>query len=123
VAGVGANWPMVPQIAMKHSGTIANRQKRICKATLMNKHVVSGCPMNKSLHFIRIIPMANTDHRNQLIAVYMKARANGNNPAMIAFKERIINDLVELKSALAEYGVTEQQLDAMWEARRKGERK
>jgi hypothetical protein len=108
---------------MKHSGTIANRQKRICKAALMNKHVVSGYPMNKSLRFTRSIPMANTDHRNQLITAYMKARANGNNPAMIAFRESIINDLVELKGALAEYGVTEQQLDAMWEARRKGERK
>jgi hypothetical protein len=57
-------------------------------------------------------------HRNQLIAAYMKARANGNNPAMIAFKDQIINDLAVLKEALAEYGVTEQQLDAAWKRQR-----
>jgi hypothetical protein len=114
---------MVPQIATSHLGNIANLRKRICKTALMNKHVVSGCPMNKSLRFTRSIPMANTDHRNQLIAAYMKARANGNNPAMIAFRESIINDLVELKGALAEYGVTEQQLDAAWEARQRGKRR
>jgi hypothetical protein len=62
--------------------------------------------------------MANTDRRNHLIATYMKTRANGINPAMIAFRESIINDLVELKGALAEYGVTEQQLDAAWKRQR-----
>jgi len=67
--------------------------------------------------------MKPSDRRNHLIAAYMKARANGNDLAMIAFKERIINDLVELKEALAEYGVTEDQLDAAWEARQRGKRK
>jgi len=67
--------------------------------------------------------MTHSDRRNHLIAAYMKARANSLNPAMIAFKEQVINDLVELKEALAEYGVTEDQLDAAWEARQRGKRK
>lgn len=69
------------------------------------------------------IEMKASDRRNHLIAIYMKTRANGLNPAMIAFKEQIIKDLVDLREALAEYNVTEQQLDSMWKARQRGKRK
>jgi hypothetical protein len=67
--------------------------------------------------------MKPSDRRNILITDYMHARDNSLNPAMIAFKEQFINDLVDLKAALAEYNVTEQQLDAAWEARQRGKRK
>jgi hypothetical protein len=67
--------------------------------------------------------MKPSDRKHILITDYMHARANSLNPAMIAFKEQILEDMTRLRQLCELEGVTEQQLDAAWEARQRGKRK
>jgi len=67
--------------------------------------------------------MKPADRKHILMTDYLNALANSLNPAMLAFKEQIFEDLARLRALCELEGITQKELAAAFEARRKGERK
>ena len=67
--------------------------------------------------------MKPSDRQHILITDYLNARADSLNPAMLAYKEQILEDLTRLRALCELEGITQEQLDAAWEARQRGKRK
>jgi hypothetical protein len=65
----------------------------------------------------------NTIDRNTLIRRYTSLRMDALNPAMLAFKERIIEDLARLRALCDLEGITKEELDAAFETQQRGQRK
>jgi hypothetical protein len=65
----------------------------------------------------------NTIDRNTLIRRYTSLRIDALNPAMLAFKEQIIEDLARLRALCDLEGITKEELDAAFEAQQRGQRK
>jgi hypothetical protein len=67
--------------------------------------------------------MNDIDRKHILITNYMHARANSLNPAMLAYKEQILEDMTRLRQLCELADITQEQLDAMWETRQRGKRR
>jgi hypothetical protein len=65
----------------------------------------------------------NTIDRNTLIRRYTSLRMDALNPAMLAFKEQIIEDMALIRAMCDLEGITQKELDAAWERRQRGKRK